>query len=989
MHDGAILSTIAPLFWSDDTMIKFAQGQRWISDSESDLGLGTVIAIEGRMVTLLFPASDETRLYAMADAPLTRVQFNPGDTVKSAHGFSVVIERVEESYDTLIYHGLKTDDGEAVALREMFLDHHISFNQPQDRLFTGQIDRFDWFALRFQSWQHIHKQQQNPFRGLGGGRMSLIPHQLYIANEVAKRHAPRVLLSDEVGLGKTIEAGLIIHQQLICGLASRVLIVVPESLQHQWLVEMLRRFNLKFAIFDEERVTEALADGGNPFETEQLVLTSLEFFTKKKSAFEAATETHWDLLVVDEAHHLQWSEAAPSIEYQRIETLATDTAGVILLTATPDQLGHESHFARLRLLDPHRFYDYQAFVQEEQDYKQIATLAREVLADEPLSAATATQLQARIAETDLSESLKVLQQSADGEERQQAQQSVLGQLLDRHGTGRILFRNSRSAIKGFPKRQAHLLPMTLPEQYKNAIKVQSAFMANEANLHKAKTLLFPERIFQEFEGSKTSWWQFDPRVDAVIAQIKANKYKKFLIICAYADTAIALEEALRVKEGIRAAVFHEGMSIIERDKAAAYFAQDDQSAQALICSEIGSEGRNFQFAHHLVLFDLPLNPDLLEQRIGRLDRIGQQHDIQIHLPHFVDHPQQILLDWYDQALNAFQATSQTGRAVFEQVSDDLLAILASATTAPQAVQELISKSQQLNQVLKLKLEQGRDQLLEINSSGRGTASQLIEALKQQDDDTVLPLYMIKAWDVLGVHQDDRSDTSIVLTPSEQLQGHYPGLDEDGVTVTFDRTTALAQEDIQFLSWDHPMVQGTLDIITNDTMGNSAAALLFNKQLPAGSYFVEFVYVTEASAPKSLELGRYLPATPIRLLLEKTGKNLAPNVPFENFNRQLKPIGRQNAAKLVSALQSSIHPLIAKAQAYAEAQLAHIQQEAQLKMQQQLQDQITRLTALAKINPAVRTEEIEHLQQKQQQLSEFIAKARIKFDAIRLIVVSHD
>ena len=101
-------------------MIKFAQGQRWISDSESDLGLGTVIAIEGRMVTLLFPASDETRLYAMAEAPLTRVQFNPGDTVKSAHGFSVVIDRVEESHNTLIYHGHRTDNGDEVALREMF-----------------------------------------------------------------------------------------------------------------------------------------------------------------------------------------------------------------------------------------------------------------------------------------------------------------------------------------------------------------------------------------------------------------------------------------------------------------------------------------------------------------------------------------------------------------------------------------------------------------------------------------------------------------------------------------------------------------------------------------------------------------------------------------------------------------------------------------------------------------------------------------------------
>ena len=89
------------------------------------------------------------------------------------------------------------------------------------------------------------------------------------------------------------------------------------------------------------------------------------------------------------------------------------------------------------------------------------------------------------------------------------------------------------------------------------------------------------------------------------------------------------------------------------DKAAHYFAQNEDGAQVLICSEIGSEGRNFQFAHQLVLFDLPLIPDLLEQRIGRLDRIGQQRDIQIHVPYFSDSAQQVLFDWYHQGLNAF------------------------------------------------------------------------------------------------------------------------------------------------------------------------------------------------------------------------------------------------------------------------------------------------------------------------------------------------
>lgn len=100
--------------------------------------------------------------------------------------------------------------------------------------------------------------------------------------------------------------------------------------------------------------------------------------------------------------------------------------------------------------------------------------------------------------------------------------------------------------------------------------------------------------------------------------LKNHREEKVLVICRHANTAIQLEQALREKEAIRAAVFHEKLSIVERDRAAAYFAQQEDGAQVLLSSSIGSEGRNFQFASHLVLFNLPDDPDLLEQCIGRL-----------------------------------------------------------------------------------------------------------------------------------------------------------------------------------------------------------------------------------------------------------------------------------------------------------------------------------------------------------------------------------
>ncbi len=966
--------------------MNFSLGQRYISDTESDLGLGTVVAVEGRHVTILFPASGENRLYAQSDAPVTRVMFNPGDVIRAAEGPEIKVTDVTLEGDLLVYQGIDTDTNDTVTLKETFLDHTIKFNKPQDKLFAGQVDRFDRFTLRYQNWLHQHQSQQSPLKGLVGQRASLIPHQLFIAEEVGKRFAPRVLLSDEVGLGKTIEAGMILHQQIISGKASRVLIVVPENLQHQWLVEMLRRFNLHFAIFDEERCTEAYADSPNPFDTEQLVLVSLEFFTKKKRWFEHATLADWDLLIVDEAHHLEWSKKKASTEYLRIEELAQDIPGLILLTATPDQLGHESHFARLKLLDPDRFYDYDAFVEEEKNYQAVADAANQILQDKPLSDADKNVIATLL---DDQESSALLAQLDSPDAQQNAKNALLSQLLDRHGTGRILFRNSRSSIEGFPGRALNAIGLEMPKQYSTAISVLGNLAGQQTTEQKALRALFPEKIYQEFEGDSASWVKFDPRVDWLTDTLLGMKQQKVLMICAKAETALTLEQALREREGIKAAVFHEGMSIIERDRAAAFFAQEENAANVLICSEIGSEGRNFQFAHDLILFDLPLNPDLLEQRIGRLDRIGQTQTVKIHVPYFVNTAQEVLLRWYHEGLDAFEHTSTTGQLLFAEFGEPLLEHLISHGSDEDELETLFEEASSANRALKAKMEAGRDRLLELHSKGQGRAEELVEAIETLDDSVELPGFMIRLFDIMGVQQEDKGENTLILRPTEHmLLPHFPMLKDEGVTVTFDRDTALAQEDVQLLTWDHPMVQGAMDMIANEDLGVSSVALLKNKKLPAGTYFLELIYVAETTAPKSLQLGQYLPPTPIRILLDKAGNDLSPNVAFDGFNQQLSAVGRQTASKLANALQNELHPLIQTGQNLADSKLLELKTSANERMSTSLQSEIARLSALKAINPNIRDEEITFFNQRMAASQKHIEEADIKLDAIRLIVVSH-
>ena len=367
---------------------------------------------------------------------------------------------------------MKTPQETAIVLREIFLSNQIRFNKPQDKLYAGQIDRMDNFVLRYRALQNQFEQHKSPMRGLCGMRAGLIPHQLYIAHEVGRRHAPRVLLADEVGLGKTIEAGMIIHQQVLSGRAERILIVVPETLQHQWLVEMMRRFNLHFSIFDEERCIEAFAEADNPFDTQQYVLCSLDFLRKSRKRFEQALEGEWDLLVVDEAHHLEWSQDKPSREYQVVEGLAERTAGVLLLTATPEQLGRESHFARLRLLDPDRFYDYDAFVEEEEQYAPVADAITALFSGEKLPDEAKNQITELLSEQDVEPLFRIIESDSDEEAKAVgARQELIDNLMDRHGTGRVLFRNTRAAIKGFPKRNVHLMPMEIPQQYTTSMRV--------------------------------------------------------------------------------------------------------------------------------------------------------------------------------------------------------------------------------------------------------------------------------------------------------------------------------------------------------------------------------------------------------------------------------------------------------------------------------------------------------------------------------------
>ncbi len=937
---------------------QFAIGQRWLSDTETELGLGVLIDVDERSVSILFPKSDETRVYARSNAPLSRIVFNIKDELQDQEGTKWLVESFEDRNGVVRYNVMRTlDDGteERKALNETRVGAHIQLSRPLDRLLASQIDYKEWYDLRIEALLMQANMQLSPLRGMIGARVGLIPHQLYIAHEVGQRFAPRVLLADEVGLGKTIEAGLIIHQQLKTGRSERILILVPDSLQYQWMIEMRRRFNLQFSLFDLTRTASIKEHDPdfNPFLTEQCIIASVDLMVDHDDLREQALEAGFDLLVVDEAHHLTWSEEQGGNDrYDLIEELAEKTPGVLLLTATPEQLGVESHFARLRLLDPQRFSSLDRFLNEEEQYHHTAKIAEVLMSDLPLEPEHLSAIQA------------LLGHSIQDEPEQRFR--AIHELLDRHGTGRILFRNTREAIQGFPGRDCQPVALAAPATWSKDGKLREQMWPEEAQLDGA-------------------WMENDPRVMWLMEMLRtALKHKKVLLIARSGPVVEALENVLRLHAGIRTAMFHEGMSLLERDQAAAYFAEDSYGAQILLCSEIGSEGRNFQFASDLILFDLPINPDVLEQRIGRLDRIGQENRIQIHVPYLAGTAQERMFRWYNEGLNIFSNISPTAQTLQENFIVPLKNCLVAELG--QQFEDLLDDVGVQREALESELQAGRDRLLEYNSCRPIVAQEIVQALEDYDDNSPLPVFIKRFMAATNIDFDEQSNGTVIIKPTDQMQVQGLSLDEDGMTATFYRDQAQLREDAQYLTLEHPFTESVMEMINTQGFGSTNVALLKSNALKQGSVLLEVWFKVDVIAPKALNLPSSLPQQMIRVLLSETGQDLSAKIDSSILKPYLHHLDSNSCRQVVKARRDLIEERYNQALDIAKAALPNFKQQAKEVYGNKWQYEIDRLTYLKQFNPSIREDEISRLQRLQKQGIGLLDGLSVTAEAIQVLVV---
>lgn len=981
----------------------FKPGQRYVSQSEPELGLGVVSEVQGRTVKFMFPLVGQVRLYRVDNAPVERFILQPGETAKNEKGLSFSVESVREDGDLVVYVGrggreIKEADLTAKQMArpsDLFRSlTKIGAGSKSDILSEDVSSKA--FERRRRAMELSCMWKSSPVRGMIGPRLDMIPHQYYLCYRACSSSTlPRLMLSDEVGLGKTIEAGMIWHALNARGRVNRTLIIVPETLKHQWMIEMKRRFNQLFTLVDEGYIrglfigVEKGAPKPNPFLQSNNIIVAIDFLMSQPALIEDLLKTQWDMTIIDEAHHLVCEDGFTSHEYMLANAVLARSKGVLLLTGTPLQLHPESQFNRLKMLDPARFADYGAFIKDQEEYRKLVN----DLAKLP------TDPNHHMSWDDLYECVPKNSKIRPWLEQENSKSMTAGEwmrrIVDAMGTGSVVFRNTRKGVGGFPKRKLDEICLEPNPRYREMVE-----LAAEKDLDASTDIQENGLLCTRYSDG----WELDERIVWLKEFLKKHKNDKILLICESIEVVLALETILTDYLGEGAfSMFHEDMSIMARDKAAANFSKEN-GANLLIASEIGSEGRNFQFSHHLVLFDLPLDAALVEQRIGRLDRIGQTQDIIVHVPYVKGSGQEVMFRWYNDGLNAFGAPLMSGGELFLKYTDSLIEALANPRGClDEFVKNVIPQVKKDCEAMRKNIEKGRDRLLEYNSRNPEKAKEITDEILRIDAQHELKDLLLESLHARGLDVDNSAiEGCCVITQGPQIEeGSVAGMptrgmiaaqseeDEQGtdnicLTATFERGVAMLHDEVDFLSLEHPLAQGTIDFETGVNHGTVACSIWNGSGLRG--LVMQYNFVVELPVPEEWGVSDIVGPRYVCTLVDASGQDLSEHLKAVE-KAELRDVNVPQGNKAVDAtlryfakegLAIAKRNVSGVAKEYADKAAAAV--EARSEQEYQRMNHLLTMRGKAGNNA-----ELAQLRKNVAERKKIVANPQLRLDAIRLLV----
>jgi ATP-dependent helicase HepA len=733
-----------------------------------DLGTGRIVAVEDRTVVVEFPSTGAVlRLAAGSDA-LRPVVFTPGSRVRlESTGEEALVDRVGDRGAVVL------SDGREVAAEDLWpLDAGDSLFE---RLATGDVDPPEDFSIRLDA---LHLASIREADGLGsflGGRIEIFPHQLHVAENATRTDPVRWLLADEVGLGKTVEACLILNHLLMTGRVDRTLVVAPETLTVQWLGELWRKYHQVFVLLDEKRLQDVERDYGagfNPFDAYAHVVVGLGMLRDNPWLAEKAVEAGIDLLIVDEAHHLRRRPGHPgNPEYRAIQPIAEQGGNVLLLTATPLEDDAHGFFRLLQLLRP-------------EEFPASSTFDERLSRREPLPPCTSATRRVDIGGLPPREPAPV---EIDDD------------------PGWVALRRLESAMLALPADDV----LAARRKAERVLRALSSGAALEAILDPRDE---PAR-----EAAQEAT-EVDPRLRwlAEHARRWGDLGEKTLVFAAHRETLETIRSSLSRMAQLRTAVFHEELSPARRDIEVAQFRMRG-GPPMLISTECGGEGRNFQFCNRIVMFDLPWDPMVVEQRIGRLDRIGRT--IPVEIVYF--RPPSGL----GSSVVALYESLGLFREPLGGVQRELAGVPGVIREAAVAGEERIDPDVLTGIVNEAKDAYDRVQAAAYHTlhrdpyrpdMERGILARIPPDLEDLMADTVLA-----ASERLGLGVEVQRDgrTWSVEFGNQALVESLPGVPGGSNFLgTFDRPTALDNETIEFFASGHPLVEGILSFLEDSPMG---------------------------------------------------------------------------------------------------------------------------------------------------------------------------
>ena len=757
-------------------------GDRVSHRFNAELGPGLVVEVEGRRIRVFFPESGETLQIAAGSDVLEAMELVEGGRAKiEATGEIVRVEAVDE-------HAVRLADGRELSPEDLW--PIPAEPSPLQRLKRGQIDSFEDFRNRLDGLRLLRLRQADGLGSFLGGRIRLFPHQLYAAEKATAAMATaeddepgfvRWLLADEVGLGKTVEACLIMNRLLHRGRVERALVVAPDTLTVQWLGELWRKYHQIFVLLDTARLKDVVRDHGeeaNPFEVHPRSIISLERLSEDRRLQRQAVEAGVDLLVVDEAHHLRRPAGHPgNAAYRAVRPITELGKHVLLLSATPLEDDAHGFFRLLQLLRPDELPEEDSFEER---------LARR----DPLPPCTSAARRADIG----------------GMPPRAANPIDLEKSPEFTAWNALVEALRQEPAKG---------PLQLEQK---AERIWRATASAEA----LAGLDDPGVSDTRLETARQS----DPRVSWIVDQARgwAKKREKVLVFVAHKESLDLLRREAERRGRAKVGVFHEDLSAERRDLEVAQF-RLPEGPSILISTECGGEGRNFEFCDRLVLFDLPWHPAVVEQRIGRLDRIGRSRPTEIvyfRPPSGFVRSLALLYEaigLFEEPLGGLERELSHVAARVSEVAMDGSLAQGGAQSGMEEFQGVLDEAREAAD----RVRQAAYHELHRDPYTGDMASSILERVPEELDGITEDVVMRAAARFgFGCERQSGARTWLIEYGSQALVDHIPGVAHGARFLgTFDRERAVEEEELDFFASGHALVEGILAELEDGPRGRVA------------------------------------------------------------------------------------------------------------------------------------------------------------------------